>query len=330
VSDGRLRAVIATLMPSVAVGAVLLASLAAGPFWKFVLAMTITAMLVGIGLVILVGYARCITLAAGAMMGLGAYGTTLLVTAAGWPYPAALASAIAIGAGAGFILGVPCVRFRSHNLAMVTLVFQATIVIVMREWTGLTGGAQGLNVPVPSVFGIALASDLAFVASVAAAVMLVLPGLAALLRGAFGMNLRALAANEIAARAFGISIESHLVVGFTISSAALAFAGALNAPGQRVIDPDSFGVAVSIFALAGPIIGGVGSLWGGLVGGAIIHLLPEVLRPVADYTDLLIAALVLGMVIVMPEGIVGTCARRSRRTRPARASSTPSLGSAIG
>ncbi len=153
-SDGRLRAVTGVLMPSAAIGAVLLASLAVGQYWKFILAMTMAAMLVGIGLILLVGFARCITLATGAMMGLGAYGTTLLATTWGWPYPAALAAALVIGAGAGFILGVPCVRFRSHNLAMVTLVFQATVIIVMREWTGLTGGAQGMNVPVPSVFGI--------------------------------------------------------------------------------------------------------------------------------------------------------------------------------
>jgi branched-chain amino acid transport system permease protein len=197
VSDRRLRAVAAVLMPSLAVGCTLLASLLVGQYWKFILAMTIAAMLTGVGLVILVGFARCITLAAGAMMALGAYGTTLLVTAWGWPYPAALVAAVAIGGAGGFILGVPCVRFRSHNLAMVTLVFQATVIIILREWTGLTGGAQGLGVPPPQIFGVPLASDLAFIVFVAVAVMLVLPLLAALLRGAFGINLRALAANEI-------------------------------------------------------------------------------------------------------------------------------------
>jgi branched-chain amino acid transport system permease protein len=303
--DGRLGAVAATLMPSLAVGAVLAASLLVGPYWKFVVAMTLAAMLTGVGLAMLVGFARCITLASGAMMALGAYGTTLLVVSGGWPYLPALAAAVAIGAVAGLVLGIPCVRFRSHNLALVTLVFQATVIIVMRQWTGLTGGAQGLSVPTPRIFGIPLATDLAFMVFVAIAVMFALPVFAALLRGAFGTNLRALAANEVAARAYGISVESHLVAAFVASSAGLAFAGALSAPGMRIIDPDSFGIAVSIFALAGPIIGGIGSLWGGLIGGAVMRLLPEVLRPVADYTDLLMAALVLAVVIFMPDGIVG-------------------------
>jgi ABC-type branched-subunit amino acid transport system ATPase component len=218
------------------------------------------------------------------------------------------------------------VRFRSHNLAMVTLVFQATVIIILREWTGLTGGAQGLGVPTPQLAGIPLASDLAFLTFVAAAVMLVVPVLAALLRGAFGANLRALATNEIAARAYGISIESHLVAAFTVSSAALAFAGALGAPGLRIIDPDSFGVFVSIFALAGPIIGGLGSLWGGLVGGAVMHLLPEILRPVADYTDLLMAALVLAVVIFMPDGIVGLIRRGLAHRQAAHAGAARPAG----
>ncbi len=326
-SDGRRRAVIATFTPSVAVGGIFLASLFVGSYWKFIVAMTIAAMLTGVGLAILVGFARCITLAAGAMMALGAYGTTLLVTAWGWPYPAALAAAAVIGGVGGLILGVPCVRFRSHNLAMVTLVFQATVIIVMREWTGLTGGAQGLTVPTPQIFGIPIATDLALLAFIAVVTMMVLPLLAALLQGAFGINLRALAANEIAARAFGISIGSHLVVGFIFSSATLALAGALSAPGLRIVDPDSYGIVLSIFALAGPIIGGVGSLWGGLVGAAIIRLLPEVLRPVADYTDLVMSALVLAVVIFMPDGIIGLLRRaitRSQKVSPHR-----SLSSAV-
>ncbi len=66
----------------------------------------------------------------------------------------------------------------------------------------------------------------------------------------------------------------------------IAFAGAVSAPRFRIIDPDSYGILASIFTLAYPIIGGMGSIWGGLVGGGVLRILPEVLRPLADYIEL--------------------------------------------
>ena len=90
----------------------------------------------------LVGYARCITLATGAMMAIGAYGATVPIVHFGVPYLLALTFATLLGAIAGFMLAIPGVRFRSHNLAMVTLVFQAVVIIVLRESKTFTGGAK--------------------------------------------------------------------------------------------------------------------------------------------------------------------------------------------
>ena len=67
-----------------------------------------------------------------------------------------------LGGLAGLILAVPGVRFRSHNLAMVTFVFQAVVIIVLRQSKGLTGGAEGLPIPAPVVFGFRFSSDADF------------------------------------------------------------------------------------------------------------------------------------------------------------------------
>ncbi len=103
--------------------------------------------------------------------------------------------------------------------------------------------------------------------------------LAILLDGPFGKNLRAVASNENVARAFGINVRHHLIAAFVWSSAAIAFAGAVAAPRYRIIDPDSYDVLASIFTLAYPIIGGMGSIWGGLIGGGVLRIIPELLRP---------------------------------------------------
>ena len=219
------------------------------------------------------------------------------------------------------ILAVPGVRFRSHNLAMSRFVFQAVVIIALREAKTLTGGAEGLNIPAPVVFGHAFRGDAEFLllCGLLAAVM-VLP-LAILLAGPFGKNLRAVASNENAARAFGINVSNHLIAAFAWSSAAIAFAGAVSAPRFRIVDPDSFGIMASIFALAYPIIGGMGSIWGGLVGGGILRALPELLRPLADYIELIFCVLVVATLTFFPDGMASAIMDRvrSRRSVPAAA-----------
>ncbi|MBI2725381.1 MAG: branched-chain amino acid ABC transporter ATP-binding protein/permease [Polaromonas sp.] len=313
--------------PSLCVLGVFLIATQVGTYPQYVATLLVVSMLIGTALTVLVGFARCITLASGAMLALGAYGSTILVAKFGFPFIPALLMGAVIGGIGGFILGLPAVRFRGHNLAMVTLVFQSVVIIGLREWKSMTEGAAGLQVPLVTIAGIQLKSDisyLAFAAIVAAIVLLIPIGL---LIGRFGRNLKAIAGNEVAAQAFGISIAQHLIAAFVISSAVLAIAGGLQAPRSRIIDPESYGILASIATLAYPIVGGMSSIWGGLLGGTTLRLLPELLRPVADYQELLFAGLVLLTVLFFPGGIAGQLAKL-RRAKPAEASGQAQPGKA--
>jgi branched-chain amino acid transport system permease protein len=314
-SSERWRAIAAILAPSVALLAVAVLGLALDTYWQYVLAISISASTVGGALAMLVGYARCITIATGAMLAIGAYGAAIPVVAAGVPFLLALAFATTLGALAGFVLAIPGVRFRSHNLAMVTLVFQSVVIIVLRESKALTGGAEGIHVPPPEIFGISFADDAYFLLLCGLLCALAVLPIAVLLAGPFGKNLRALASNENAARAFGINVSHHLIAAFTFSSALIAFAGAISAPRFRIIDPDSYGVLTSIFTLAYPIIGGMGSIWGGLVGGGVLRVIPELLRPLADYIELIFCVLVVGTLTFFPDGLASALWTRQRGRR---------------
>jgi branched-chain amino acid transport system permease protein len=302
VSDKRFG--FASLGPAVLILLCAVAGLLLDSYPKYVLAITLISVVIGVALVVLVGLGRCITLAAGSVMAIGAYASTLSMIHLGMPYGAALLLAILAGAAAGWLIALPGTRFRGHNLAMVTLVFQAVSIILIREAKWLTGGAEGIHVPRPSIFGWRIATDDDFLVAIGILAALSVLLLTILVRGAFGKNLQAAAGNEVAAEAFGVSVPGYLTAAFVISSVAIAFAGALAAPRIRILDPESFGVLQSIFMLAYPIVGGMYSVWGGMLGGAGLRVLPELLRPVADYQELFFATMVIVVVMFFPGGLM--------------------------
>src|SRR5688572_7762168 len=128
-SGERRRALRRVTAPSLSVLFVAVAGLAVGSYWQYVIAVSLAAAITGAALAMLVGYARCITIATGAMLAIGAYGAAVPVVRLDAPFLAALIFATVLGAVAGIVLAVPGVRFRSHNLAMVTFVFQAVVII---------------------------------------------------------------------------------------------------------------------------------------------------------------------------------------------------------
>ena len=299
--------------PALAVLVCTAAGLPLENYLRYVIAIALVSMVIGVALVVLVGLARCITLASGAVMAIGAYTSTLLMIRLGIPYPIGLIFAIATGALAGWLIALPGTRFRGHNLAMVTLVFQAVAIILLREAKWLTGGAEGIHVPPPVIFGWRVTTDADFLVLIGLLSAIATLLLTILIRGPFGKNLQAASANEIAAEAFGISVPGYLRTAFVISSMAIAFAGALAAPRIRILDPDSFGVLPSIFMLAYPIVGGMQSVWGGLLGGGGLRILPELLRPVADFQELFFASLVIAVVMFFPGGMVELLRRSTAR-----------------
>jgi branched-chain amino acid transport system permease protein len=336
VSDRRFG-FLASLGPAVFILLCVAAGLPLESYPKYVMAITMISMVIGAALVVLVGLGRCITLASGSVMAIGAYASTLSMIHLGLPYGLALLLAILAGAAAGWLIALPGTRFRGHNLAMVTLVFQSVCIILIREAKSLTGGAEGIHVPPPSIFGWRIATDSDFLLVIGVLSALIVLLLTILVRGPFGKNLQAAAGNEVAAEAFGVSVPGYLTAAFVVSSVAIAFAGALGAPRIRILDPESFGVLPSIFMLAYPIVGGMYSIWGGLIGGGGLRVLPELLRPVADYQELFFATLVIVVVMFFPGGVVdllrrasaalaGREGKRALPSVPAAAASPPAGG----
>ena len=229
-----------------------------------------------IGLDVSVGYLGQVNLGHAAFLALGAYAAGLCVSLLGFGMPAALAVSLLVGLIMGALLALPALRLQGPQFALATLSFSALTVITLNEWEGITGGAQGLQISRPEFFGASInAPGFYWLCLILlAAVWLVMRNL---LSSKWGRAFEALRDSPIAADAMGIGVYHHKIVAFAIGSALGSFAGGLYAFNFQYLQPHSFTYELMVILLLGVVLGGRKSLWGALLGAALIVLLPNLL-----------------------------------------------------
>src|SRR5262249_13115954 len=130
--------------------------------------------------------------------------------------------------------------------------------------------------------------------------------------------------NELAARAMGINLAHYKTVAFAVGAFYAGISGGLFAGLSQFVNPDAFVFPVSILYVTMGILGGIGSLAGAAFGGAMLTLLPELLRSAAEYKDFLTGLLLLVLLIFLPKGLVGALQKRLGALPSVRAEANPS------
>jgi branched-chain amino acid transport system permease protein len=286
-----------------------------------------------IGLNLLIGYAGQISLGHAAFFGIGAYTTAILCTHFTW-FPTWLGVMLgaALAGSIGWLVGVPVLRLKGHYLAMATLGLGEIAFILFTQLKWLTGGTigipQGLNVAVAeippfSIFGLRFDSDLKFFYLAWAIVMLLMLFNINMIRSRVGRGLRALHSSEVAADAMGINTGKYKTQVFILSAAFAGLGGALFAHFQRYINPESFTLSISILFVTMVVVGGMGNLWGGIVGVVVLTMLPSVIQAFpqwipgipssltnfSNYSLVLYGALLVVFMIFMPQGLAAGISR---------------------
>lgn len=268
-----------------------------------------------IGLNLLFGYAGQISLGHAAFFGLGAYASAILTTHFGWPPLAALAAgAVATGALA-FVIARPILRLAGHHLAMATLSLGLIATIVFNNESRWTGGSDGMSVPPLSMLGWTLSGEPAWYAL--AAVLLVAATWAAanLVDSPAGRALQAIRGSEVAARTVGIEAARFKTRVFVLSAVIASLMGSLMAHYVGFLTPSAAGLARSVEFVMMVVLGGTASVFGSIVGAAIITLLPQALHAFESFETLLLGLILTVAMIFMRAGIVptlrGLFARRS-------------------
>ena len=243
------------------------------PKWQDAFVVMFSMGLVLLSVVVVTGYAGQLSLAQFALAGFGALIAGRLVDSAGWPFPLAVLAAIAATVPVGALFALPAVRARGINLAIVTLGLGTAMEFLVFNNSGLVGGFQGTVVGKPTLFGwdfnaIAHPGRYAIVAMGFFTVVALM--VASVRRGRAGRRLLAVRTNERAAAALGISVIEAKVYAFALSAGIAALGGILLAFRKDVIIYKSEFLSFnSILVVGWAFIGGIGYLFGPLVGATL-------------------------------------------------------------
>jgi branched-chain amino acid transport system permease protein len=256
------------------------------------------------GLNVIVGYAGQISLGHAAFFGIGAYTAALLATKGGFSFWGALPLVMAVSGVVGLLLGLPSLRVRDDFLAITTIGINF-IVEALFLYVPFFGGALGIgNIPRIVVAGVPL-KGMSFFLLCLGFLALALAACWWFTRSWAGLACFALREEETAAASMGISPVRFKLLAFVIGTMMAGLGGALYAHYMRFISASDFSFPVSITFLAMIVLGGMGTLWGPLLGAVLLGVLPEVFRPIVDYRMLFYTGMLLLMIRFQPGGLLG-------------------------
>ena len=270
--------------------------------------------ILAVGLNLLMGYAGQISLGHAAFFGLGAYTSGILCTKFAMSPWLAMVAGVGITALVAYIVGVPSLKLKGHYLAMATLGFGVIVQIFFNEEVSLTGGPSGFSdIPGLSILGFSLNSDLSYYILVWFLVLLTLIFSLNVIHSRVGRALRSLHDSEVAADAMGVETSRYKVIIFVLSAAYASIAGSLYTHYVGFLSPSSFDFFLSIKLVMMVVVGGMHNIWGALLGTWLLTFLGnEWLHVFHDFDILVYGAILLAVVMFLPDGLVHLVPRMSR------------------
>ena len=272
------------------------------------------------GLVVLIGYAGQISLGHGGFLGIGAYAAALGPVRFGLPPIVSLLLGAALAGGIAWLIGRPILKLRGYYLAVATLGFGILVSMVLSNEAQWTGGPDGMAV---AALGLKAAATSVGVQAKTAVLWYWFAG-AILLAGAWlalnlrdsptGRALRSLHDSEIAAHVVGIDVARYKLRAFVISAIYASVAGSLLALFNGFITPDVSGFLRSIELLTMAVLGGAGSVMGGIVGAALLTALPQALTVFHEYEHVLLGLIMMLVMIFLRDGLLPSLHGVLRRT----------------
>ena len=274
--------------------------------------------IMALGLNIVIGKSGLLDLGYVAFFAIGAYTMGLLGTKTGLNTWEILPIGIAMAMFAGLILGVPALRLRGDYLAIITLGFGEIVRITALNLTSI-GGANGIvGVPTPpTIFGLEYTFDnhRLYFWTFLIIILLTIWMIRRLSARRPGRAWESIRQDEDAAELMGVPTFKYKIWAFVLGASVGGAAGVLYASKTLFISPDNFTLQVSILILACVVFGGMGNIWGVILGAVVLGYLPDRIRFLSDARLLVFGAILVFMMNLRPDGLLP----RKKREKPLRA-----------
>jgi branched-chain amino acid transport system permease protein len=264
----------------------------------------LTLSIVGLGFYLVFGLGGQFAFSQAAFFGLGAYASAWASKSHsfGWGFIAALV----IGGIVAFVFSLIVFRSNQFYFAIATLAFSQIALVVFREFDAFTAtGGEVVNVRKPDLFGYQFDTDLRIVWLLIGALAVALVLVAMIERSPLRREALAVHAHPTVAATLGVPTGRLRLLMFVLGSCFAAAAGSLQAHRTGFISTEGFSVSLAIDIFLLLLLGGVGSMWGPLIGAAFVVVAPEKLRFIGDYRGLVYGALLVVVIVAFPKGLVG-------------------------
>jgi ABC-type branched-subunit amino acid transport system permease subunit len=270
-----------------------------------------------LGLDVLMGFAGQVSLGHAGFMAVGGYAAAILATSYGWPPLAATAVALLLSVACALVLAAATQRLRGHYLALATLAFGLLVDSLAVGLVDLTGGPSGLvGIPAFAVAGFAFDTQARMYYLVLALSVVLVVLLAGGMRLGFGRALKAVRSDQLAAAALGVNVGRHKVIALALSAALASLSGSLYAFNFHFLSPEIVSTTRSFEMIAMLVLGGEGTLIGGFFGSLVLTLLPTLVQDLAVFKTAVEGAILVVIVLMMPEGLFGRLALWLERAAP--------------
>ena len=258
-----------------------------------------------ISLGLILGLSGQLSLAQIGFFGIGAYTSALLACRLGISFWIGLPVATLFSGVAGFLIGYPSLRLKGHYLAITTLAFLLVLYQIFLNWVSLTRGAMCLvGVPPINFFGIPYTTRIPYYYFILVMTTIIIWIALRITHSRVGRALKAIREDDVAAQSLGINTHYYKVRIFTIGAAMAGAIGSFFAHYMGSVAPESFSLHPALNILMMAIIGGMGSIFGNILGAVVFTVLPEYLRALAQYRLLINGLIVILVISFLPGGLV--------------------------
>ena len=280
-----------------------------GSYLLYLINMAVIAVIVALGMNLLLGCAGLISLGHAAFVAVGAYTAAVLANQLDFPFWMTVTLSGAVTGLVGIVVGLPALRIKGLYLGLATLAFQfiADHVIVHAE--SVTGGPNGLSVPPPALGAFAFDTYLRFFYIAAPLALLLGLAMANLQRSRIGRAFVAIRESEVAAEALAIDLTRYKTIAYAISALYAGVAGGLFAAMLGIVVPESYDLFQVIAQFAMVVVGGIGSVWGAVIGAVGLIWVQEALRAFKEFQEIAFGGMILLTVLFLRGGAMSLIKR---------------------